>query len=330
MASGKSRKSTTKKSASAEASAPPVTNVLERVRGTQQVVTVGKAGGRPMLNWIGKRAPATVQAFPAQWVETYGDEAPDGAVWKDWPDGLRRGGLLYHGDNKEVLAHLLANGFRGQVKLIYIDPPFDSGADYVRKVELRGPRGKVKLEGEGYTLGEQIQYTDIWANDNYLQFMYERLMLLKELLSEDGALYLHCDQARGHYLKLVADEVFGASQFRSEIIWKRTTGHSDAQHFGVMHDSILFYTMSPSHKLNDVRQAFDEDYVESYYRYVDEDGRRFMSGDLTGAGPGPQRAFGDHGTLEPPPGRHWMYDQDGIDRVMREDRVYWTRNGVPD
>ncbi|MCI1709828.1 MAG: hypothetical protein LKM39_05260 [Chiayiivirga sp.] len=104
-----------------------------------------------------------MQAFPAQWVESYGDEAESGAPWDKWPDGLRRGGLLYHGDNKEVLAHLLANGFRGQVKLIYIDPPFDSGADYVRKVQLRGPKGTVKIDGEDYTLGEQVQYSDIWA-----------------------------------------------------------------------------------------------------------------------------------------------------------------------
>ena len=76
----------------------------------------------------------------------------------------------FHGDNKEVLAHLLANGFRGKVDLVYIDPPFDSGADYVRKVQLRGASGSVRLDGESHTLGEQIQYTDIWANDTYLQF----------------------------------------------------------------------------------------------------------------------------------------------------------------
>src|SRR5690606_1262169 len=112
-----------------------------------------------------------------------------------------------------------ANGFRGQVKLIYIDPPFDSGADYVRKVELRGPKGKVKLDGEGYTLGEQIQYTDIWANDNYLQFMYERLLLLKELLADGGAIFLHCDPSKGAYLRLLMDEVFGSKGFVNEIVW---------------------------------------------------------------------------------------------------------------
>lgn len=203
------------------AKAAPVAgaDVLTRVRGAQQAVTVGKAGGRPMLGWVGKRAPASVQAFPAQLVETYGDETPNGRLWERWPDDLRRGGLLYHGDNKEVLAHLLANGFRGQVKLIYIDPPFDSGADYVRKVELRGPKGKVKLDGEGYALGEQIQYTDIWANDNYLQFMYERLLLLKELMAPESIIVLHCDWKKSHHLRCVMDEVFGSQSFQNEVYW---------------------------------------------------------------------------------------------------------------
>jgi DNA methylase len=163
-----------------------------------------------------------VVGFPAQHVETFdptGDAAKRGGdVWTNWPNGYPRGGLLFHGDNKEVLAHLLANGFRGKVNLIYIDPPFDSGADYVRKVSLRGPKGTAKLDGEAYTLGEQLQYTDIWANDNCLQFMYERLMLIKELLTEHGILIVHLDEGRSHYMKVILDEVFGAERFINEVI----------------------------------------------------------------------------------------------------------------
>ncbi len=241
-AAKKVAKKVTRKAA-AKAAPAAGADVLARVRGAQQAVTIGKAGGRPMLSWVGKRAPASVQAFPAQLVETYGEEAPDDALWDKWPNDLRRGGLLYHGDNKEVLAHLLANGFRGQVKLIYIDPPFDSGADYVRKVELRGPKGKVKLDGESYTLGEQIQYTDIWANDNYLQFMYERLLLLKELLAKDGVIYLHCDEAKHHHLRFLMDEVFGAANFRNEIVWwywNKMQGNIGR--FASNHDTILCYS----------------------------------------------------------------------------------------
>lgn len=113
-----------------------------------------------MLTWVGKRPLAQVTAFPAQLVERFNvaDTAKaDREAWKDWPDKYPRSGLLFHGDNKEVLAHLLANGFRGKVDLIYIDPPFDSGADCVRKISLRGPAGTTKIDGETHTLGEQVQ-----------------------------------------------------------------------------------------------------------------------------------------------------------------------------
>jgi DNA modification methylase len=102
-----------------------------------------------------------------------------------------------------------------------------------------------KIEGESYALGEQIQYTDIWANDNYLQFMYERLMLLKELLAEEGSIYLHCDSTKGHHLRCLMDEIFGSEMFRNEIVWfyenKLGTG---GETFDSRHDSILTYTRS--------------------------------------------------------------------------------------
>jgi len=192
----------------------------------KRMVPITPAKGRPMLTWVGKRPLSQVTAFPAQHIETFdpsGDAARRAAerdLWADWPDRYPRGGLLFHGDNKEVLAHLLANGFRGKVKLIYIDPPFDSGADYVRRVRLRGATGRTQIEGEGYTLGEQIQYEDIWANDNYLQFMYERLMQLKELLAEDGSIYVHTDREREHQLRTLCDEVFGPENFLNWIAYR--------------------------------------------------------------------------------------------------------------
>ena len=206
-------------------------------------VAVEAAKGRPMLTWVGKRPLRYVTPLPAQLVEAYGPHSPS-------PSPERRGGeevpppgrldsradllplsseerglggevnLLFHADNKDMLAHLLANGFRSRIKLIYIDPPFDSAADYVRKVTLRGRTAIPALRGEVYTLGEQVQYTDIWARDNYLQFMYERLLLLRELLAEDGSLWLHCDHRRVHYLRLLLEEVFGPDNFLNTISWR--------------------------------------------------------------------------------------------------------------
>jgi hypothetical protein len=117
------------------------------------------AKGRPMLHWVGKKPLARVTAFPAQAIEAF---APLG---ESTGPAQANGGRFYHGDCKEVLAHLLTNGHRGKINLVYIDPPFDSGADYVRKVSLRGKSAIAKLDAEAYSLGEQIQYSDIWAND---------------------------------------------------------------------------------------------------------------------------------------------------------------------
>jgi hypothetical protein len=141
---------------------------------TTQSVTIAAAKGRPMLTWVGKRPLGSILARPAQHIETFdpagelGRATANPAAWADWPANYPKGGLLLYGDNKEVLASLIAQGFRGRVKLIYIDPPFDSGADYVRKVQLRGVANIAALDGEGQSLIEQVQYGDIWANDTYL------------------------------------------------------------------------------------------------------------------------------------------------------------------
>ncbi|MCL6431202.1 MAG: site-specific DNA-methyltransferase [Anaerolineae bacterium] len=229
-------------------------------------VEVRPAKGRPMLTWVGKRPLRQVTAFPAQHVESYGQAgalsaAPE--LWADWPAAYPRGGLLFHGDNKEVLAHLLANGFRGKVRLVYIDPPFDSGADYVRRVTLRGAQGTARFEGEGYTLGEQIQYTDIWANDNYLQFMYERLLLLRELLHDEaGIVGLQCDWRKAHHLRCLFDETFGPDNFRGEVLVRAGTKNVQSQFDEVSalatgHNSILLYSKSSDHRLPKLLERSD-------------------------------------------------------------------------
>jgi len=199
--------------------------IAEAVTTRATRVEIKPAKGRPMLTWVGKKPLRHATAYPAQLVESFNAQSSiknrKSEIWQDWNNDLPQGGLLFHGDNKDVLAYLLANGFRGKVKLIYIDPPFDSGADYVRKISLRSSNGTSLLNTESYSLGEQVQYTDIWANDNYLQFVYERLSLLKELLDEDGTLWLHCDYRQSHYLKCLCDEIFNRNNFVTEIVWKR-------------------------------------------------------------------------------------------------------------
>jgi len=223
-------------------------------------IKIGKAKGRPMLTWVGKKPLTRAVAYPAQHVESFSANSTQDATaetdWSDWPARFKHGGLLFHGDNKDVLAHLLANGLRGRVKLIYIDPPFDSGADYVRRVKLRGINGASKIEGEEYTVGEQLQYTDIWANDNYLQFMFERLLLLKELLAETGTICLHCDDEKVHHLRLLLDEVMGAQNFLNTVIWDYRRWPTPAPEYQKMHDSILLYAKSKG------KHVFNRQYME--------------------------------------------------------------------
>lgn len=300
-------------------------------------VTVAKAKGRPMLTWVGKKPLARVKAYPAQAVERFdaggGKPLPLQAVdWSDWPKDLPHGGLLYHGDNKDVLAHLLANGFRGKVKLIYIDPPFDSGADYVRKVKLRGVKGLAKIDGVDYELGEQVQYGDIWANDNYLQFMYERLSLLKMLLDEDGAFFLHCDWKRTHLLRCVMDEVFGPENFRNEIIRvKCNPKNSKRKAFGNVHDVVLFYSNGDSKERtwNAQREDVDSEDLERLFTKVNSEGRRYTTVPLHARGTRKGETGKPWRGVPPPAGRHWAYRHAELDRFESERLIEWSSTNNP-
>jgi DNA modification methylase len=233
-----------------------VESKTEKKAKEKQVVKITQAKGRPMLSWVGKHPLTQIIAFPYQHIETF-DPIRTGHIFRN---------RLVHGENKEVLATLLANGYRGKVNLIYIDPPFDSGADYVRKVALRGAKGAAKIEGETYSLGEQIQYSDIWANDNYMQFMYERVLLLKELLSEEGSIYLHCDYRKSHNLRNIMDEVFGPEKLRNEIIWFYPRGGDSEKQFNRKHDTILFYSKGDTWTFNykDVIIPYTEEQIERF------------------------------------------------------------------
>lgn len=162
--------------------------------------------GRALLTWEGKRHPDPIPVIAPQIVEVSGINADDDLSVAE-PEGR-----LFLGDNRAALAHLLADGLRGKVRLIYIDPPFDSGADYVRKVRVR--------DGSNQQLGVRVEYSDIWAGDSFLQFMYSRLLLLRDLLAEDGSIWLHCDYRQVHRLHLVLEEVFGADNYLNTIAWR--------------------------------------------------------------------------------------------------------------
>jgi len=190
--------------------------------------------GYPELHWHGKRPFTSTQYYPAQLKETYG-EAKDGWINK-----------IYWGDNLQVMSHLLKE-YRGKVDLIYIDPPFDSKADYKMKIALRGQQAT-----NDHMAFEEKQYGDIWTNDQYLQFMYERLILMRELLADTGSIYLHCDPHKSHYLKTILDEIYGVASFRNEIVWHYRRWTAGSGSFQWMHDVLLYYTKNQNPVLNPV------------------------------------------------------------------------------
>ena len=213
--------------------------------------------GFPELRWTGKRPYRSTQYYPAQLRESYGEEQ-NGWINK-----------IFWGDNLQVMSHLLKE-YRGKIDLIYIDPPFDSKADYKKKKDLKGI-GKATSDSTSF---EEKQYGDIWTNDEYLQFMYERLLIMRELLSETGSIYLHCDWHRSAYLRLLLDEVFGNINFRNEIVWsyfgfKRAT----SKKFPQKHDLIFSYTKTPEYTWNVQYKPHSPEYIKRFKK--DENGRLY-------------------------------------------------------
>lgn len=221
--------------------------------------------GYPELHWTGKRPYKSTVYYPAQRKEVYGQEK-DGWINK-----------IFWGDNLQVMSHLLKE-YRGKIDLIYIDPPFDSKADYKKKIKLKGKT----VENDQSTF-EEKQYGDIWTNDDYLQFLYERIVLCRELLSDEGSLYLHCDYHKSHQIRMILDEVFGLGAmispngqgFRAEIIWdKGFRGTESKNIYQRTHDTIFWYSKTSNWIWN---QQFEEykDAKMSRYNQIDENGKRY-------------------------------------------------------
>ncbi len=191
--------------------------------------------GFPELRWTGKRPYTSTQYFPAQLKETYG-EPNDETGWIN---------KIFWGDNLQVMSHLLKE-YRGKVDLIYIDPPFDSKADYKKNIEVKGV-GKAESDSTSF---EEKQYGDIWTNDEYLQFIYERLTILRELLSDTGCIYMHCDWHKSHHLRMLMDEVFGPDKFVNEVIWHYSGAGTPKGCWAKRHDNIFVYSKTSKFTFN--------------------------------------------------------------------------------
>lgn len=243
--------------------------------------------------------------------------------------------LIMHGECLSTCAYLKEQGI--EVDLVYIDPPFASGADYAKKIYIRrNPLVKKAIEEAEQTLDntemkefEEKMYGDIWDKERYLNWMYENLMAIKSVMSENASIYVHLDYHIGHYVKILMDEIFGEENFASEIIWKRTTSHAQKEGFAIVHDTIYNYRKDSDDFIwNTQYKEHSKEHIDKYYSNMDEDGRRYTLGDMTAPGSGPSRVFFGK-VIEPPAGTHWRYSQENIDELCEKGLIVLTENGRP-
>ena len=246
---------------------------------------------------------------------------------------------LIWGDNKLILSSLKNGPLReeiekqGGLKLIYIDPPFDVGADFSMDIEIGGSAGSpTETFTKKPNILEEIAYRDTWGKgaDSFIAMIYERLILMRDLLAEDGSIYVHVGWQVGSLLRLVLDEVFGSSYLRNEIIWQRFNFHADANRFGTVHETIWFYVKNESAAFEKQYLPVKQSLIDSHYKQ-DSDGRYYTLDNPTAPShgrPAKEMSFGGK-IISPPAGAMWRWKQENIDQLWNAGKIVFNDSGMP-
>lgn len=259
---------------------------------------------------------------------------------------------LYYGDNLEILRHHIADE---SVDLVYLDPPFNSNQSYnVLFAEKDGTDSPAQIKafedtwkwdqessyafqefvetGPSKTVKTLLAFKEMLGTNDmlaYLTMMAPRMVELHRVLKPTGSLYLHCDPTASHFLKILLDSIFGPRNFKSEIVWKRTSAHSSANRYGPVHDVILFYTKSPTYLWNKVYLDYDDNYLAKYYNNVDKDGRRYTLSDLMAAGIRHGESGKQWRGIDPASkGNHWKFKISKLDELEKVGRIHWPAKGT--
>ena len=289
------------------------------------------------LVWNGKTGEVCNVVLPFQIIEQVDEprsekelklqpglfDAASGRQLKGWTN------KLIWGDNKLILSSLKNGPLReeiekqGGLKLIYIDPPFDVGADFSMDIEI----GNDTFTKRPNVL-EELAYRDTWGKgaDSFIAMIYERLMLMRDLLAEDGSIYVHIDYRLVAPLRLILDEIFGTPRFINEIIWKRGNHKKTEKMYLISHDNVLVYSKSGDYIFNPQFSAYDKDYLDKYYGNIDSDGRRYQLQGMYGKGSGPALYFGER-LISPPKGLHWRWAQERITEALNNGIIVFPRGG---
>lgn len=284
----------------------------------------------------GKRQSPVRVSLPFQTIETVNEGAADRKrnleLFSSGRTTEWRNRLIW-GDKKYVLPSLLQE-FSGKVNLVYIDPPFDTGADFSFIATI--PAHDENEEGASFikqpSILEQKAYRDTWGRglDSYLHWFYETACLLHELLAENGSLYVHLDWHVAHHAKAVLDEVFGINNFRNEIVWKRAStvkGNfgQGSKLWSPNTENIFFYTKTDSYALEPIFLPYSQEYIDTFFRYREPDGRRYRL--ISMIGPGGEakgnptyEVFGIK--------RSWRYSKDKMQKLIADGLVVQTNPGT--
>ncbi len=292
------------------------------------------------LVWQGKSSEVTTAVLPFQSIEQIDEPRREGAPQQlglfALDDRRRQAGgwmnKLVWGDNRLVLSSLANGPLRreieaaGGLKLIYIDPPFDVGADFSVDIEVGGET----LTKEPSVL-EEIAYRDTWGRgvDSYLAMIYERLKLMHSLLADDGSIYVHCDSRVNSAMRLIMDEIFGSDQFVNEVVWKRSDAKGDAaqgsHHYSRVHDTILYYTKAKVATWNPLYEPLSQEYIDNFYKYTDPDGRQWKMENMLGPG-GPAKGNPVYEVMGVT--RAWRYSRERMQALIDAGLVIQTNPGT--
>jgi adenine-specific DNA-methyltransferase len=234
--------------------------------------------------------------------------------------------LLIWGDNKLAMAALLEK-FRGQVDLIYIDPPFDVGADFTMHVQI-GDEGEA-LQKEQSIL-EAVAYRDTWGKgtDSYLHMMYERFVIMRDLLSEEGSIWIHVDWRMNSRLRILLDEVFSEQRLINEVIWRRKQAAAwSSKMFGITNDTLFWYSKSNDYPFTPEYTLDDENtkkYIKERFKFDDGDGRKYMKSPLVNPLNRPNLRYEFHGVK--PPRTGWLYSRERMEEMFSKNELVMPKN----
>jgi adenine-specific DNA-methyltransferase len=292
------------------------------------------------LVWNGKTSEVCNIVLPFQVIEQVDEPRADKPE-----DGGMQGGLfdfrgrqlkgwtnkLIWGDNKLILSSLKNGPLReeiekqGGLKLIYIDPPFDVGADFSMDIEIGGDTFTKKPN-----ILEEIAYRDTWGKgaDSFIAMIYERLIVMRDLLADDGSIYVHCDWRVNSFIRSVMDEVFVIDNFVNEIVWKRADSHSDSVgKYSIVSDYILFYAKTEGHVWNAPYLPLPQKTADDWYKHIEKaTGRRYNLADCSSPNPRPNMTYAYKGV--PPPPNGWRYSREKMEALDKAGRLHITEKTI--